>query len=83
MLVFGVILTPFDGRTWHMEICLTYSKNRCENSCSAPPTWKTGTATNLPVEEVGYGRPFRWEMARMVAGEDHFIDPFKQIRAPS
>lgn len=23
----------------------------------------------MPVAEVGYGRPFRWEMARMLAGK--------------
>ena len=44
-------------------------RQRC-GMCSAPPAFKTpdGT-TNMLAPEVGYGRPFRWETARMLAGE--------------
>lgn len=46
-----------------------YKRQRCDTSCSATPSWKRGdSVNNMPIEEVGYGRPFRWEMARMVAG---------------
>lgn len=46
-----------------------YKRQQCKSHCDAPPDFKgpDGT-TNMPVPEVGYGRPFRWEMARMIAG---------------
>ena len=51
----------------------------CKSHCSVPPKFKVRSANNqtgyqtgyqdMPVPEVGYGRPFRWEMARMIAGD--------------
>lgn len=63
------IKTPFEMVNENM-----LRRQRCASSCSAPPAFKApdGT-TNMPIPEVGYGRPFRWEMARMLAGEYIFF----------
>ena len=56
----------------------TRGRQKCEDA-SAPPVWKgPGGVGRMPIEEVGYGRPFRWEMARMVAGEEFFMDYSEQ-----
>lgn len=45
-------------------------RQRCSDQCDAPPSFRgPNGAQSMPVPEVGYGSPFRWEMARMIAGE--------------
>lgn len=42
--------------------------------CSAPPDFVLDdNATKMPAPEVGYGRPFRWETARVLAGDLRFL----------
>jgi hypothetical protein len=49
-----------------------YKRQTCESHCDAPPEFFYEN-TKMPVPEVGYGRPFRWEMARMIAGDLRFL----------
>jgi hypothetical protein len=44
------------------------SRQHC-GQCSAAPSFHAPDGSEMPVPEVGYGRPFRWEMARVLAGE--------------
>ena len=48
-----------------------YKRQHCATHCDAPPKFVGGDGRDMPVAEVGYGRPFRWEMARMLAGETY------------
>ena len=53
-------------------------RQKC-NQCSAPPKFVTqrketdGDRRQMPAPEVGYGRPFQWETARMLAGDLRFF----------
>ena len=46
-----------------------YKRQRCSADCDEPPKFVGGDGRDMPVAEVGYGRPFRWEMARVLAGK--------------
>ena len=48
-------------------------RQKC-NQCSTPPRFvKPDSQTAMPAPEVGYGRPFQWETARMLAGDLRFF----------
>jgi hypothetical protein len=51
-------------------------RQKC-SQCSPPPAFVyanvQGTAKPMPAAEVGYGRPFKWETARMLAGDLRFF----------
>lgn len=49
-------------------------KRQLCSQCSAPPQFVAPDGTTpMPTAEVGYGRPFRWEMARKIAGDLRFL----------
>jgi hypothetical protein len=41
--------------------------------CSPPPKFVLQNGQSMPAPEVGYGRPFRWETARLLAGDLRFF----------
>lgn len=59
------IKTPYEMFTTTSNVPRT--RQFCNGGCSAPPRFSSANNTILP--EVGYGRPFRWEMARVIAGD--------------
>lgn len=75
------IMTPLEMVQQNM-----HKRQRCADQCTAPPPHvvvqgaaasssgaAAGTVHALPVAEVGYGRPFRWEAARVIAGDLRFL----------
>jgi hypothetical protein len=50
-------------------------RQKC-NQCSPPPRFvyqHNTSVKSMPAPEVGYGRPFKWETARMLAGDLRFF----------
>ena len=74
------ILTPLEMVQRNM-----YKRQQCADQCTAPPQHvvvqgasssmpsPAGTIHPMPVAEVGYGRPFQWEAARVIAGDLRFL----------
>jgi hypothetical protein len=64
------IRTPFEMHESAMK------KRQLCSQCSAPPEFvldDDDDTKKMPVPEVGYGRPFKWETARMLAGDLRFL----------